>query len=543
MGLVMFPFSRRILAGSALSILMAGTALGDAAPVSNSVFSPANIVGGLLRGAISYARMVADIRYGALEVDGLRGGLTLRELQIAGLGKHENCRISLGRLDVSGISFWAEENSRLHVTLADLAIATNCFGPDAAMIGMITGGNTIPFEAISINATQSSGSGALAADIEAISPGIARLEGSVDFDYVSFFSPDFLEKLAQDQSEASFAPAPPTFDQDGNLMEPESDPFAPASQPTFGLRGTLRAGHVSVEDLGVWGRVKPLLPSDATSPRALQALVTAPPDSKLNETQQALAATLEHFIAQPGRITAEIRPPAPVTFDTTGWTSPEDALALFPPSLSNALPTPPVALIADPAKANDDRAMGLALAEGRGVPQNTRRAIKLLKPLAEDPEVALALAALIAPTDATTAYAHAQQAAALAAPGALAALDRIEARMTTAELLAAQLPADSPLVDTAFASVPALRDAALAHEQGKGAPRSYAMAWRLASSAAATGDGAARALMARLDARFGPDPDWIKARDAAADLAAGDWSGQNLAARLAGGPKAAGAAN
>jgi hypothetical protein len=69
------------------------------------------------------------------------------------------------------------------------------------------------------------------------------------------------------------------------------------------------------------------------------------------------------------------------------------------------------------------------------------------------------------------------------------------------------------------------------------------MAWRLASSAAATGDGAARALMARLDARFGPDPDWIKARNAAADLAAGDWSGQNLAARLAGGPKAAGAAN
>ena len=93
MGLVMFPFSRRILAGSALSILMAGTALGDAAPVSNSVFSPANIVGGLLRGAISYARMVADIRYGALEVDGMRGGLTLRELQIAGIGKHENCRI------------------------------------------------------------------------------------------------------------------------------------------------------------------------------------------------------------------------------------------------------------------------------------------------------------------------------------------------------------------------------------------------------------------------------------------------------------------
>lgn len=37
---------------------------------------------------------------------------------------------------------------------------------------------------------------------------------------------------------------------------------------TMHERGTLRAGHVSVEDLGIWGRVKPLLPPDATSPQA-----------------------------------------------------------------------------------------------------------------------------------------------------------------------------------------------------------------------------------------------------------------------------------
>lgn len=542
MGLVMFPFSRRILAGSALSILMAGTALGDAAPVSNSVFSPANIVGGLVRGIVSYARVVVDIRYGALEVDAQRGGLTMRDLQISGLGKHERCRISLGRVQVSGISLWGTETSRMHIDLADLAIATNCFGPNAAMIGMVTGGDTIPLDALNIDVTQVSGSGALRADLEAISPGIARIEASADFDHVSLFSPDFFEKLAAIQAEEQAFDRPPlTFDENGTLIPPENP--QPDYEPVFGLHGTLRAAHISAEDLGIWQRLQPLLPPDMTNPQALQSLITAPAGSPLHDFQRELAGVLAAFIAKPGRITAEIRPPAPVAFDTTGWAGPDDALAAFPLRLGNALPTAPVALIADPAAGADSRALGLALAEGRGVPQNTRRAIKLLKPLAEDPEVALALAALIAPTDATTAYAHAQQATALAAPGALAALDRIEARMTTAELLAAQLPADSPLVDTAFASVPALRDAALAHEQGKGAPRSYAMAWRLASSAAATGDGAARALMARLDARFGPDPDWIKARNAAADLAAGDWSGQNLAARLAGGPKAAGAAN
>lgn len=413
----MFPFSRYIVAAPALSILMAGTALGDVAPVpnpvSNSIFSPANIVGGLLRGAISYGRMVADIRYGALEVDGLRGGLTLRDLQIAGVGKYERCRIDLGRMHVSGLTFWAEEESQVHIDLADLAVANNCFGPEAAMIGMITGTDSIPLEALSINVSQSSGSAALTADIEAISPGIARIEGSVDFDYVSLFSPDLIEKLAQEQSYGEYTP--PTFDQDGNMIPSEDEPVG---EPQFGLRGILTAGHVSVEDLGLWQRIQPLLPPDATNPQALQALVTAPPGSKLNEAQTALAAALEGFIANPGRLTAEIRPAAPVSFDSTLWTTPEDALALLPLVFTNARPTPPAALIADPAEATDARALGLALAEGRGVPQNTRRAIELLSPLSEDPEVMLVLADLLAGSDPAAGYAHALNAAAMGVPGA-----------------------------------------------------------------------------------------------------------------------------
>ena len=541
----MFPFSRRIAAGSALSILMAGTALGDPAPIispaaspgSDSVFSAAGIVGGVMRGVISYARMVADIRYGALEVDGLRGGVTLRDLQISGVGEHELCQITLGRLHVSGISFWAEENSQVHVDLSDLDIATNCFGPNAAMIAMITGDDRIPVDRLSINVAQSSGSGAMTADIEAISPGIARLEGSVDFDYVSLFSPDLIEKLAEAQSYDDYPPM--TFDQDGNMIPPENEPN---SEPEFGLRGTLRAGHVSVENLGLWERVKPLLPPDATNPQSLQALVSAPPGSKLNDAQRELATVLGGFMAQPGLVTAEIRPPAPVSFDTTGWTTPEDALAIFPLAFSNALPTPPVTLIADPAADADPRALGLALAKGWGVPQDTRRAIELLEPLAEDPEVALTLAALLADTDPGAAYAFALRAANIGAPGGPAALDRIEARLSTGALLAAQRPADGELPAMAFDSVAALRDTALAYEQGDSAARSYALAWRLASSAAAAGDGAARALMTRLNARFGADPDWIKTREAASEQASDDWTGQNLASRFAGqtgAPKAA----
>lgn len=538
----MFPFAQHVVTGTALSILMAGaapaqTAPAQTAPVWNSFFSPAAIAGGLVRGIVSYARVVVDIRYGALEVDAQRGGLTMRDLQISGLGKHERCRISLGRVQVSGISLWGTETSRMHIDLADLAIATNCFGPNAAMIGMVTGGDTIPLDALNIDVTQVSGSGALRADLEAISPGIARIEASADFDYVSLFSPDFFEKLAANQAEEQAFDRPPlTFDEDGNLIPPE-DPqsLAPSNEPDFGLHGTLRAAHISAEDLGIWQRLQPLLPPDMTSAQTLQSLVTAPAGSPLHDFQRELAGVLAAFIAKPGRITAEIRPPAPVAFDTTGWAGPDDALAAFPLRLGNALPTAPVALIADPAAGSDNRALGLALAEGRGVPRSSRRAIALLTPLADDAEVALTLAGLIAPTDPGAAYAHALNAAGLGAAGAPAMLDRIEAGMPTAALLAAQAPADTALPEAVFASTVTLRDAALAHEQGDGAARSYALAWRLASAAAAAGDGPARALMARLETRFGADPAWITARDAAADQAAADWTGQDLAKRLAGG--------
>lgn len=81
--------------------------------------------------------------------------------------------------------------------VSDLAIAANCFGPNAAMIVMVTGGDAIPVRTLTADIASVSGSGALMADIDIVSPGIARIEGSVDFDYVSIFSPDFFEKLAE----------------------------------------------------------------------------------------------------------------------------------------------------------------------------------------------------------------------------------------------------------------------------------------------------------------------------------------------------------
>ncbi|MBT0782289.1 hypothetical protein [Paracoccus sp. pheM1] len=508
----MRPLARRLAAGAALSLALAGTAHAEPAPTS--VFSPANIAAGLVRGAISYARMVADIRYDGLEIDAQRGGLVLRDLHVAGLGRHKNCRVALGRLQVSGLSLWNQAESRLRLDAADLSIANNCFGANAAMIGVVTGGASIPLAALSVDLRQASGSGALSADIQAISPGIARIEAGADFDYVSLFSPDFFEKIT-----AASQP-----DETGAVTE---------ETPQIGLRGTLRAAHLSAENLGIWERLKPLLPPEASSPEALQALLTAEPGSALHQSQQGLVRALRAFMAEPGLVTAEVRPAEPVAFDTTLWAGPEDAAALFRPQFSNGLPTPPVALIADPATHQDNRALGLALAEGRGVPQNSRRAVELLTPMREDAEVALALARLTAGTDPALAYDHALRAAAQGVTGGAAMLERIEAGLATADLLATQEAAETAPPEGSFASTLALRDTALAHERGEGVMRSYVLAWRLAALAAAAGDGPAQALMARLEARFGADPIWLRARDRAEELALEDWTRRKLAQRLA----------
>ncbi|WP_244936000.1 hypothetical protein [Paracoccus siganidrum] len=528
------PLTRRLAAGTALAALLAlpASAQTAPAPAPGSFLSPANIAAGLLRAAVSYGRILADIRYGAIEADPVRGGVILRDLQVNGLGDHANCHVSLGRLELSGLSLWYSEHSHLRIDAGDLSVANNCFGPNAAMIGVVTGTDHIPLASLAIDLRQSMGSGAAVMDIEAVSPGIARIEASADFDHVSIFSPDLLSRMAEgDQRTDPFGADPFAPDED-DLATPFGNP-SDTSEPSVGLHGSLRAAHLTVENLGVWERVNPMLPPDIAGPQGMEALVTAPPGTPLHQLQQGLAEALKNFVAQPGRITAEIRPQAPIAFDSTAWTSPEDAAALFMPAFSNALPTPPLALIADPQDASDPRALGLALARGEGVPRNTRRALELLTPLQDDPEIALALADLLADSDPAAAYVHALQAAATGTPGAMAALDRAEARLATADLLAAQPAADSALEDDAFASAVALREAALARAEGRGQTRSYGLAWRLATLAAAAGDSPARALMDRLQARFGDDPAWIAARAQAADAALEDWTDRDLATTLA----------
>lgn len=505
---------------------IAGAQTGTA--VAESPWSLTSITASLLRLAVTYGRMVADVRYESIESNSARGEVILRDLKIAGVGDYSECRISLGKLQISGVAFLPTEDTRSRLDISDLSIQNNCFGPNAAMIGVFTGNEAIRISDLTIDAWQATGSGAATIDFEANSPDMARIEGSADFDYIAMYSPEILRMMLSGGN--SYDP----YAQNDPWADPSTLPDTQmSSEPTGGLRATLRSAHVSVTDMGLYNRMNVMLPPEFSTPEGMASMVTAAPGTPLHDVQQGFVDALQAFIANPGTITAELRPAEPVTFSTTDWQSPEDAAAALTPVFSNARPTPPVALIANPSDDGDARALGLAFAKGIGVPQNRDRAVELLGPLEEDGDIALILAELHADNDPGAAYAYALKAAAAGAEGAVSRLDRAEARMAVADLLEAQADADAAVADDAFASTEALRDAAAAYDDGAGVPRSYALAWRLASLAAAAGDGPAKSLMERIDARFAGDANWLSVRDEAASAALSDWSERQLADQLA----------
>ncbi|MDO5641760.1 MAG: hypothetical protein Q4G26_05145 [Paracoccus sp. (in: a-proteobacteria)] len=518
----------RAAAVSALPVALAlplavGQAMPARAEVTQDSFTAASLSAALLRIGVSYARWLVDVRYGALEVDNHRGAVILRDLEVQGRGDFSECRVTLGKLDLSGISFLGSENMHGRLEATDLAIATNCFGPNAAMIGMVTGAPVIPVTSLVIDSRNQMGPGAVAMDVELVSNGIGRIEGSADFDYMTLWAPALLDEIVRGGPRGY---TPPSFDESGNLIPSGSGQPVPLA-----LRGELRAAHLTVQDLGLWQRLKPIMPPDATDPAMADMVITAEPGSAERAVQESLAAALRNFMTDPGQITVELRPETPLSFDTADWTAPEEALAVLNPVFSNAPATPPVALIAAPG-GGDPLALGMAFADGIGLPQNTRRALDLLAPLQDDPQAMLTVARLSIDSDLPAAYGAAQRAALLGGLGAPALLDRIEGRMSTAALLGAQAAADIPPGDDVFASVTALRNAAIAAAEGNGVARSYVLARRLAGSAAAAGDGQAASLIARLETRFADDADWIAARDRAAEQALEDWTGRDLAARF-----------
>ncbi len=170
---------------------------------------------------------------------------------------------------------------------------------------------------------------------------------------------------------------------------------------------------------------------------------------------------------------------------------------------------------------------GLAILTGARAPRNPALAARLQTPLAEagDGEVALALARATAARDPEAAYAMALAAGTTGAAGLRALLDDLERDLPFATVLRLQDAAPVPGPSDAAGPASELRIRAEAHLRGVNAPRSLRLALFYATLAAARGDGAALALLDRID-RAVPDggaAQWAGVADDAAAEATQAW--------------------
>jgi hypothetical protein len=328
----------------------------------------------------------------------------------------------------------------------------------------------------------------------------------------------------------------------------------------------LSTASVSIEDLGLWEKAKPMLPPEMIDPNAIAQLIQAGLTEALNEANpgpagpRALPADqqefvtsavreVRRFVTKPGMIVIEAQPDHPIFINADAAEDFPGLFAQLKPRVSNRASSR-VALI-DTAKLraamnapemlSDDerRSIGLALITGVGAPKSAADGQALLAPMAEagDGVAALAIAEALAIDDPAAAYRLALRAGMSQTVGATRLLDDLEKRLTTGEVLQLQGEGLTPPSDDAFASLSAMRDHAVGHLSGLGSQRSYKRSMFWASLAAATGDATAARIIADIEDRMryrgkAAAAAWRAEADAAGRQALAAWLDKGLAAKF-----------
>jgi len=512
------------------------------------LLSPDHVATLLLQSGITALRSQAEIAYDALSVDVAGGTIAVTGLSgapLPGAGVDAACRFAADRLVVAGLTPAAEGLGRLRLEAVGLSLGAACMDREAREALTAVGLETLVVDRASVSLAYRFGPGAADVVVLLSAPGIADLEATLALDYLALVEPG---------------------------MGPDPVPLA-----------RLRSGAVTVEDRGLLARLRPLMPPDMADPAAAARAVAgevaqglerenraaerrariargdsteAPVEAPLTDAQRAFVASLERefarFLAAGGTVTLATAVAGPAVLIDAGALDGDprplfEALAprfsAAPPARADILPTALVGralTVPGGLSAEERRRVGLAFLSGRGVPRDIDRGAALLAPLAgTDAGIDAALAAALAGRDPAAAYGHALAAAAAGAPGALALLDRIEAGLDVAALLAAQgaaAPA-AAAAEEAFASVGTLRAAALAAMIGTARPRSYAAAWFYASLAAAAGDAAGAGLRDEIEARMaarGPAAaaTWAEATAPLAAVILREWLARDLPRQL-----------
>ncbi|SFR41432.1 hypothetical protein SAMN04488005_1646 [Yoonia tamlensis] len=524
------------LSTTALALCLCTPALAqtrDPLPTLGEFFSPDRIATAIAHAGISGLRTQMELQYDHMSVDPMRGIVSLSGIVARPQLPYDQasqCEITIARVTLSS-DFTSPFQTAAEVNLNVIGARANlaCFERDMA-VGLRTAGyRDLPIDQFKLRGSYTYATGATAIDSTVAINGLAVLDYSA--------SGTILPRLGR-----------------------YGVPAEPAIRVTRAV--------ATLKDDGGWAAISQVLPENLRDPVMIREMGTQGVSGMLSQDGLRplgaverrfvgdLMAQVEAYVTDPGEITIEATlPENGITLEPEMYADPLDLIAglglqvrATPLARSQILSLDALAAVQTPETLSDDAriALATALLDGNGVPRSTSMVVGLLEPLLDAPATAGAAAVLLAraqqDSDVPNAYRHALVAAAAGEAGAIGLLDRLEARMTTQAVLAAQdlhlttTGAPAPIALVTGDDPRDLRTLALDYLTGTGKARSYAHAYYYALLAEAAGDIAAASLRDEITARFGArGPDVAQAWHAIAaqveQQAVTDWINADLPAR------------
>lgn len=488
---------------AALTITLSGASHAQARDPQASLsefFAPDRIAMALANTAISGIRTRMELQYDHMSADPMRGIVSISGIVARPLLPYDQarqCEITIERATLSSdFTHPFQSAAELSLNLIGARASLACVEREVALALRTAGFRDLPLDQFKLRASYRYSTGETALDSTVAINGFGTLDMSA--------SGTILPRLGE-------------FGYPG-------DPAVRVSR----LVTTLK-------DDGGWEAFSEILPENLRDPITIRELGTEAVSQVLSDgglyplgaVERAfvrdLMSEVEAFVTDPGEITIEADlPPGGIVVEPDMYDAPQTLIAALglqarstPLARTQIISVADLAALQSPDDLSADERVTLAAAllDGHGVPRSVALVPTLLEPLLESDETAGPAAALLAralqDSDITTAYDYALIAAAAAMPEAVAQLDRLEARMTTQSVLAAQeayltQTNAAPAISRVSGRDPRdLRTLALDHFTGSGAARSYARAYYYALLAEAAGDIAATALREEITARFG----------------------------------------
>lgn len=520
----MTAFRHPGLAGALALVALPAAAQDSARPGFWDLITVEHVSTALMHSALSWARLLADVRYDQMSVDPVAMRATLTGVQIEPLIPdipHGTCRITAARITINGGPLDRIDAGRMRIAADGLGVDAGCFPTEGANMLRALGFPrlTAPWAEIDLRYDYASGGATvrLSTDFDRL----ASLNLSADLDYVSYRI-------------------------DFGTEEPV-------------LAADLTHAELTLRDLGGWSLAQNFLPPELKQPGALGPVIEGAVTQAIAEANGAevpASAPQGAFAARAGQIAAGFGPGAQVVL-STGIASPPFRLdekttaefrrffdALNPqldpsaPALRSALPVADLQAVLNAEEPPaDGLAIGRALVTGIGAPRNTAQGVRLLAPLAQagNAEASQLIGGALEHSQPETAYAHALHAAAAGQPGALALLDRIERNLPYDQVIEAQNALMAGPEAALYDDLAGMRAAARGFLTGTGRPRSWRAAYYWASMAAAAGDASGAALRDEIAETLrlrGDTTAWAVEAESLENGVLRDWIAKDVPARL-----------